>query len=100
MNKKYRTYPEEFKLEALELMKTGTKSAAQVERDLGITNGLLLKWRDRYRVKKENGEVKLEPSELEAAQVEIRRLRRKLAVAEQERDILKKAVSIFSKMDG
>lgn len=98
--RKYRTYTKEFKLEALELLRTSDKSAAQIERDLGITTGLLLKWRDRYQVKQqENGSAQLEPSDLAAAQAEIRRLRRELAVAEQERDILKKAVSIFSKLE-
>ena len=97
--KKYRTYPEEFKLEALELLESSDKSAAQIERDLGITKGLLLKWRDRYQVKGEGQEAQLAPSDLAAAQAEIRRLRRELKVAEQERDILKKAVSIFSKLE-
>ena len=100
MSKKYRRYTKAFKLEALELLESSGKSAAQIERDLGITQGLLLKWRDRYQVKKANGEARLEPSDLEAAQAEVRRLRRQLAVAEQERDILKKAVSIFSKLEG
>jgi transposase len=99
MDRKYRTYTKEFKLEALELLRTSGKSAAQIERDLGITKGMLLKWRDRYQVKTGNGEAKLEPSDLQAAQTEIRRLRRQLAIAEQERDILKKAVSIFSKTE-
>jgi len=39
----------------------------------------------------------LEPSDLEAARAEIKRLRRELAEAEEERDILKKAVNIFSR---
>ena len=96
----YRTYTKEFKLEALDLLRMSGKSAAQIERELGITTGLLLKWRDRYQVKqKGNGSTQLEPSDLAAAQAEIRRLRRELAVAEQERDILKKAVSIFSKLE-
>lgn len=99
MNTNYRKYTEEFKLEALELLRSSGQSAAQIERDLGITKGLLLKWRDRYQVKQEEGETKLVPSDLEAAQAENRRLRRQLAIAEQERDILKKAVSIFSKLD-
>lgn len=99
MSKKYRTYTEEFKLEALALLQTSDQSAAQLERDLGITKGLLLKWRDRYQVKQENGAARLAPSDLEATQAELRQLRRQLAVAEQERDILKKAVSIFSKME-
>lgn len=99
MSKKYRTYTTEFKLEALELLKASGQSAAQVERDLGITQGLLLKWRDRYQVKQANGEAGLAPSDLAAAQAEVRQLRRQLAIAEQERDILKKAVSIFSRME-
>lgn len=99
MNRNYRTYTEEFKLEALELLGRSGKSAAQLERELGITKGLLLKWRDRYQVKSENGERRLEASDLEAALAENRRLRRELVIAEQERDILKKAVSIFSKLE-
>lgn len=101
MSNKYRTYSKEFKMEALELLESSGKSAAQLERDLGITQGLLLKWSDRYQVKRqENGKGKqLAASDLEAAQAENRRLRRQLAIAEQERDILKKAVSIFSKME-
>jgi transposase len=99
MNKAYRTYTEEFKLEALELLKTSAKSAAQIERDLGITKGLLMKWRDRYQMKPAKGKVKLVPSDLAAAQAEIRQLRRQLAVVEQERDILRKAVSIFSQQE-
>jgi transposase len=99
MDKQYRTYPEAFKLEALALLRTSGKPAAEVERELGITKGLLLKWRDRYQVKQGNGRAELAPSDLAAAQAEIRRLRRELAVAEQERDILKKAVSIFSRME-
>jgi transposase len=99
MNKQYRTYTEEFKIEALELLKASGKSAAQIERELGITKGLLLKWRDRYQVEQGQGSTQLAASDLQAAQAEVHRLRRQLAIAEQERDILKKAVSIFSKLE-
>ena len=96
--RKYRSYPEAFKLEALALLKRGGKSAGQIERELGITPGMLVKWRARYQaVEKGLQEVKLEPSDLEAAKAEIRRLQRELAAAEEERDILKKAVNIFSR---
>jgi transposase-like protein len=44
-DKKYRTYTKAFKLEALELLKSSDKSAGKIERELGITPGLLLKWR-------------------------------------------------------
>jgi transposase len=99
MNRGYRTYTEEFKLEALGLLVSSGKSAAQLERELGITKGLLLKWRARYQVRGMAGERRLAPSDLASAEAEIRRLRRELAVTAQERDILKKAVSIFSKVE-
>jgi transposase len=97
----YRKYAKEFKLEALELLKRGERSAGEIERELGITPGLLLKWRARYRVI-ENGarEMRLGPSDLEEAKAEIRRLQRELAVAEEEREILKKALNIFSRKNG
>jgi transposase-like protein len=49
MSKKgYRTYTQEFKLEALQLLASSSKSAGQLERELGITPGLLLKWRSQW----------------------------------------------------
>jgi transposase-like protein len=54
----------------------------------------LWKWKQRKRV--DGATPGTEPTTLEAAKAEIRRLKRELAVASQERDILKKAISIFS----
>jgi transposase len=99
--RKYRTYPKEFKLEALEMLKRSGKSAGQIERELGITPGLLVKWRARYQVLQQGKqEVQLGASDLEGAKAEIRRLRRELAVVEEEREILKKALNIFSRRNG
>jgi len=96
--KQYRTYTQEFKLEALQLLKSSGKSAGKIERELGITPGLLLKWRSRYQVLSKGEQVaSLGPSDLEAAKAEIRRLQRELAAVEEEREILKKAVNIFSR---
>lgn len=96
--REYRTYTEEFKLEALELLKSSEKSGGQIERELGITPGLLRKWRDRYQViSKDKEQVHLEPSDLEAAKREINRLQRRLAEVEEEREILKKTINIFSR---
>ena len=97
----YRKYTEEFKLEALGLLKSSGKSAVQIERDLGITAGMLSKWRDRYQVANpDTDEASLEPSDLEAAKREIKRLRRQLAYVEEEREILKKTINIFSRKNG
>jgi transposase len=99
--KKYRDFTPEFKKHALELLKRGDKSAAELERELGITPGLLGKWRSRYRVVDSEGSAaQIVPSEMEVAKAEIRRLQRELANAEEEREILKKAINIFSRKIG
>src|SRR3990172_1878158 len=93
-----RKYTEAFRIEALGLLDRGGKSATQIEEELGITRGLLLKWRARYQgVEKGGGGIHLESSDLESAKAEIRRLQRKVAEVEEEREILKKAVDIFSR---
>lgn len=94
----YRKYTEEFKLEALELLKSSGKNGRQIERDLGITPGLLVKWRDRFQViAKDVDRARLELSDIESARREIKRLQRRLADAEEEREILKKTINIFSR---
>ncbi len=96
--RKYRTYAKEFKLEALEMLKRGGKSAGEIERELGITPGLLVKWKARYQIlTDEERKIRLGPSNLEEAKAEIRQLQKELAAVEEEREILKKALSIFSK---
>lgn len=52
MDRRYHIYIKEFKLEALELLASSGKSAAQLEHELRITKRLLLKWRDRYQVRR------------------------------------------------
>jgi len=99
--KRYREYTPEFKKQALDLLKQSGKSASELERELGITPGLLGKWRARYRVvEREGTDAQIVPSEMEAAKAEIRRLQRALANAEEEREILKKALNIFSRKSG
>lgn len=98
MNEKNnRKYPKEFKLQALELLKSRNKSAAQLERELGITKGMLLKWRDQYQIKKTPTTTELEFSDLETTRREVVHLKRELAMVKEERDILKKAINIFSR---
>lgn len=97
----YREYSREFKLEALELLRKGDKNAGQIERELGITPGLLVKWRARYQIQEKEGKpAQIGPSDLEAAKAEIRRLQRELSAAEEEREILKKVLNIFSRKSG
>lgn len=51
---KYKQYTEEFKRDVLEMAANKERSVAQLERDLGITSGLVYKWRERYRVDASN----------------------------------------------
>ena len=92
MSRRNRKYTEEFKLEALQLAASSEKTLASIEQDLGVTSGLLSKWRKKYQVNEETQTLEL--GDLATAEVEIKRLRRELAVAQEEREILKKAVSI------
>ena len=91
MVKKARVYTEEFKRETLELLENSGKSVHALSRELGIPQRTLYDWVEASREK----ETKPRPGSAEGA--EILRLRRELALVTQERDILKKAVAIFSK---
>jgi transposase len=94
MTSRKRTYTIEFKQEAVQLQENSGKSVYEVETELGITHGLLNKWK---RKSQQSGSAAFPGrGKLTAEQEEIRRLQRELAVAQQERDILKKAVAIFS----
>ena len=89
----YKKYNDEFKQEVLAMVAAGERSISQIERDLDITPGMIYKWQQRYRVE----ENKLQPSGERAEQAEIRRLKRELEITRQERDILKKAIRVFSR---
>lgn len=89
-----RKYPEEFKREAVRLAAEPGMKVAQVEQDLGITPGLLYKWREKFPLDHASAERK--PLTEAGAAAEIGRLRRELAIAREERAILKKALRVFS----
>jgi transposase len=89
-----RTYTRAFKLQALELAKSGQKSINEIERDLGITPGLLHKWKARLKV--EGGQAFPGKGRLPEDEALIRQLKREVELLRTERDILKKALAIFS----
>ena len=89
-----RKYDRAFKQEALRLLEISGKSVRQIETELGITPGLLNKWKLRYRLEPTTGEVR--PSEQHDLEAENRRLRRELALVKAERELLKKVVKLFS----
>ena len=95
MAKVQRVYTKEFKEEAVKLAQSSGKPAAQVARDLGISDSALYQWQKQLA---EKGPEAFPGTGHQSAQdEELRRLKRELEVTRQERDILKKAISIFSR---
>jgi transposase len=92
-----RQYSEEFKKDAVGHSLTSEKTMAEVAYDLGIAHSNLKRWRAQYGKNGElafpgNGKQRLTPQE-----EEIRRPKKELYEVRQERDILKKALAIFTK---
>jgi len=92
-----RQFSEEFKRDAVEHSLTSEKTVEEVAQDLGIAHSNLRRWRAQYSKNGElafqgNGRQRLTPQE-----EEIRRLKKELYDVKQERDILKKALAIFTK---
>ena len=90
-----KTYNETFKRDAIRLQETSGKSIGAIEKELGLSHNLLRQWKKRYQVNE--GTNELERSEVEQLKTELRQTKRELLIAQQERDILKKTISIFSK---
>jgi len=90
-----RHFTTQFKRDAVELSLQSDKTALQIARNLGIRPALLYRWRSEYRQQPAHafpGSGHLTDPEAE----QIRHLQRQLAAMEAERDILKKALAIFS----
>jgi len=88
-------YSREFKLDAIHLAKESKLSPREVSINLGLNPQLVERWIKEYELDNEDsfpgvGQPKQGERELYA-------LRRKLKQTEEERDILKKALTIFSK---
>jgi transposase len=77
-----RKYDDVFKQQALQMLRLG-QSVPAVAQSLGVGEGLLYKWKQALR-----------PAAMDQ---ELEQLRARLKQVETERDILKKALSIFSR---
>ena len=90
----YRNYDREFKTNAINLYKNGKKASA-ICKDLGIPDATFYYWIEQYEIEREDsfkgsGKPK-------ASNEELMHLRKELENVRLERDILKKAVAIFSR---
>ena len=90
-----RKYDKEFKIQAVKLLLESGKTTNEIADDLGISSGNLTRWKREYREDAENafpGKGRLKPDD-----EELRRLRKENEDLKQEREILKKALAIFSR---
>jgi len=89
-----KNYDKEFKLNAVKLylVNKDSKSIREIASDLGVSRGSLSHWIMDYRNKGDGCFV----GSGNASNQELRDLKRELYLVKQERDILKKAVAIFS----
>lgn len=83
-------YPEEFRREAVELVRGG-RSVKDVAESLGVSDQSLHNWVKRTQLDLHERDDGLTTSERE----ELRELRRKVRRLEQEREILKRATVLF-----
>jgi transposase len=93
--RQYKTFDKEFKINAVKLALTGERTMKQISEELGINQNTLSNWKKEYLKDKDNsfpGKGYQKPEE-----AELTRLRKKLSRVTMERDILKKAIAVFTK---
>lgn len=96
-----RYYSKEFKLQAIS-MAEDRENIAEVARELDIRSDMLRRWIREYK-KNTTGAFQGSghpPKPKDKKLSELQKLKRELKEVKLERDILKKAVHIFSKSDG
>jgi transposase len=85
-------YPEEFRREAVGLLRSG-RSIPDVAEALGVSQQTLRNWSKQEQADRGEREDTLTSAERE----ELRELRRRVRRLEQERDILKRATALFAR---
>ena len=93
MKRKTRLYDKQFKLNAVKLYLENGASYKAVAKDLGIPDSTLITWVKSFKHDEEElpDQVKLSVSDRELIA-----LKHELEIVKEERDILKKALGIFS----
>lgn len=94
--KERRVFSKEFKIKAIELSKTRT-NISELAFELGVAPTILYRWRREINEEGMPAFTGVGKARRTPEQQEIHELKKKLKYAEEERDILKKAVGIFSK---
>lgn len=92
----YKTYPKEFKLEALRLLEESGRPASDIAMELGLRRNQLYKWKEQMAKKGDVPSSKIGRPKKEE-QSEVSKLRQELKRLQEENEILKKAAVFFAK---
>lgn len=90
-------YTKEFKLETIRMYENSERPASEIERELGITSGLLSRWKQQYDKVPKKGDVFPGNGKMMDTDARIRQLERENNQLRQDKDILKKVLEMFSK---
>jgi transposase len=92
-------YSREFKLEAVKLVQSGKKPVTQLARELGVARQQLHAWvrQVEQREGRKGSDVFPGKGRQPESEAEIARLRKELAQAKEDNEILKKAAAFFAK---
>ena len=94
VRRKRRSFTDEFKAEAVALVRGQGLSVSRVAKDLDLTETALRAWVKRA----EEAEMRVASGGLgDAERAELARLRKEVKVLREEREILKKAATFFAK---
>lgn len=96
MTKKAKRYSEEFKAEAVKAIENNGGNVSATARRLGLPMQTLANWQRKANQGMLKGTKQYDP-ELVSALEEMKRLKRELKIAQEEREILKKATAYFAK---
>jgi transposase len=88
-------YPEEFRREAVRLLRRGDRTVPELARDLGCSPQSLRNWSQRADLDEGRRSDGVTSEERE----ELKRLRRENRILFEEREILKKAAAFFAAQD-
>lgn len=88
-----RKFNKEFKMDAVNMLNNGERTASDVARALGVRPDMVSRWKREY----EDNKLKPFPGQGNSRDEEVARLKKENAELKMERDILKKAMAIFSR---
>jgi transposase len=94
-------YPEQFRLDAVELVRSSGRTLRDVGRELGVNHETLRNWVNAAKRAEQSAAGRGSGEQVSADERgELRRLRKKVAELELEKEILRKAARYFAKEMG